>query len=156
MPAFERFDLDGRTATPRELARRWRDFHRQVRRASSSRVARLVGPLLGDDTRRRRLVQGLRGGEPEVVVTPAQDVRVFPLDYVASQPRPASPSSVTAEIVEFVEAPPGDVGRLVERFRAALDSTQEWLLVVNEGTSDDERRAIARANAQTKRRRKVG
>jgi len=143
VPAFERFDLDGRTATPREVARRWRDFHRLVRRASSSRVARLVGPLLGDDTRRRRLVQRLRHGAPEVVVSLAQDVRVFPLDYVASPPRPASPSSVAAENVEFVEAPPGDVGGLVERFHAALDSTKEWLLVVDEGTSVDERRAVA-------------
>ena len=143
MPAFERFDLDGRAATPRQISRRWREFHRQVRRASSSRVVRLVGPLLGDDTRRRRLAQRLRSDAPRVGVTEAEDVRVFPLDYVAA-PRPfASPTPVAEMSVAFVHAAPGDVDGLVDAFLRALDTTAQWLLVVDEATSDDERRAVA-------------
>ena len=102
-----------------------------------------MGPLLGDDTRRRRLAQRLRPDAPRAGVTDAADVRVFPLDYVAA-PRPfTSPTPATEMSVAFVQAAPGDVDGLVDAFVRALDETAEWLLVVDEETSDDERRAVA-------------
>ncbi len=142
MSAFERFDLDERAATPREVARRWREFHRQVRRVSSSRLARLVGPLLGDATRRRRLFDALRPPAREPRVLDPASVRVFPVNYVA-----ASAASVSGDdardAVEFIALSGDDPDELFEKFRVALTTSKEWLLV----TRDDEgaRRATAGA-----------
>ena len=137
MTAFERFDLNGRAATSQEIARRWRDFHRQVRRASSSRVTRLVGPLLGDDTRRRRFAQRLRPDQPDVVVV-REEVATFPLDYVATLRHNPSSSAAWGH-VEIVEATPGDNDGLVAGLRRALDSAKDWVLIVDARSTDDER-----------------
>ncbi len=110
---------------------------------SSGRVARLVGPLLGDDTRRRRLVERLRRDPAEVVAVPVVDVRVFPLDYVAASPRTSTPIPPVLANVEFVTARPGDVDGLVETLRAALDSSKEWLFIVDEGIGEDVRGTVA-------------
>jgi len=132
VPVFERFDLNGRAATPREIARRWRSFHREVRAVSSTPFARVLGPLLGDDTLRRRLVERWRPDSPAVQPVAVDEVRVFPPNYVASTPTaPMTPSQVL-EHVEFVVVRSSEPAELLERFAPALSSTKEWLLVVAE------------------------
>jgi GT2 family glycosyltransferase len=57
VPQFPRFDESPRIgASDLVLAQRWSTFHRSVR-AQSGRAAQLLGPLIGDDTRRRRWLE---------------------------------------------------------------------------------------------------
>ena len=143
MPAFERFDFNGQAASPREILRRWRIFHREVRRASSTRFARVLGPLLGDGTRRRRLAERLRPQVPDSPIARPCDVEVFPLAYIASSPSiPLSREEVSRR-VEFVYLDSSEPGELVQRFRSALDSTKEWLLIVQRGAGEDARDSAA-------------
>ncbi len=131
MPAFERFDLNGRAASPREIARRWHAFHREVRRLSSTPLARVVGPLLGDDTLRRRLVERWRPEGSEAVPVAPASVERFPANYV---PTPSSPGTHdVSDHVEIVRLRGDDPGELLEAFRIALASTKEWLLVALDG-----------------------
>ncbi len=129
MSAFERFDLDGRAASPHEVARRWRRFHRDVRRASSSRLARIVGPLLGDDTRRRRLAEALRPDATDPSPVDAASVRVFPTNYVPAATSVQHGGDVS---VEFITLTTEDPAELIEKFQAALTSSEEWLLVTSD------------------------
>jgi GT2 family glycosyltransferase len=58
VPAFKRFDLDGESDQPvvtdLEMKRRWASFHRDMRRMSGKWWQRILGELLGEDTRRYR------------------------------------------------------------------------------------------------------
>ena len=131
MPAFERFDLNGRAASSREIARRWRDFHQRVRRANATPLARVVGPLLGDDTRRRRLAERWR--PPAPAVTGAREpVTTFPHDYVRLDAAADVASLEVADHIEFVVLETDEPEELLEKFAVALTSTKEWLLVTHE------------------------
>jgi GT2 family glycosyltransferase len=140
--AFERFDLNGRAASPREMAKRWRDFHHDVRRVSSNRFARVVGPLLGDDTLWRRLAERLRPESPEVAPVVASAVSTFPHNYVPISATSGSSSPEISEHVEFVLLLSDEPGELLERFREALTSTKEWLLVTSD-VDESSRHALA-------------
>ena len=129
MSAFERFDLNGRAAGPREIARRWHAFHREVRAVSSTPLARVVGPLLGDDTLRRRLVERWRPEGADLVPVAPGSVETFPAGYRPSIPAlPRGPE--VSDHVEIVALRSDDPGELREAFRAAQGSTKEWMLVV--------------------------
>ncbi len=132
MSAFQRFDLNGRAATSAEIARRWRAFHRDVRRHSSTPFARLLGPLLGEDTRRRRLAERLRPAPPAPPTRLEDLVTSFPENYV---PRSygATSEPPLEDAVAFVVVDSSDPRLLDERFRDALGSSKEWLLVVSDG-----------------------
>jgi GT2 family glycosyltransferase len=141
--AFERFDLNGRAATPREIVKRWHAFHRQVRMVSSTPFARVVGPLLGDDTLRRRFVERWRPAAAEAVPVAPSQVNTFPPNYVASTPTPPMTPSEVLEHVEFVIVRTSEPSELIENFHQALASTKEWLLIVAEGTGEYARVAAA-------------
>ena len=129
MSGFERFDLNGRAASSREIARRWHAFHREVRRTSSTPLARVIGPLLGDDTLRRRAVERWRPATPEAVPTAPDEVETFPANYVAT--RPAAPLDDGAlEHIHLLRLAGDDPEELLEGFHEALNSTREWILVV--------------------------
>jgi GT2 family glycosyltransferase len=141
--AFERFDLNGRAATPREIVKRWRTFHRQVRIVSSTPLARVIGPLLGDDTLRRRLLERWRPSATEATPVVAAQVRTFPLNYVASTATPPMTPSEVLEHVEFIIVRSDAPHELLEKFHQALTSTKEWLLVIPEATGEYARVAAA-------------
>lgn len=147
MTAFERFDLNGRAPTPQEIARRWRDFHRDVRHASSSRVKRVMSPLLGDDTWRRRLYERLRPDAPTVAPPSTATVGVFPLDYVAPAFPPSIPAATLRDVLEHVAfvVASSDPAQLDEAFHDALASTKDWLIIVRPDLDEAERVATAGA-----------
>lgn len=143
--AFERFDLNGQAATPHEIARRWRSFHHDVRAVSSTPLARVLGPLLGEETRRRRLVDRLRRPARELTPPPQQKIDVFPLNYVAPTLAPTRWSSDVHDHVEFVLVDSSDPSELLERFRVAVASTKEWLFIARSDVEEAQRIASAAA-----------
>jgi GT2 family glycosyltransferase len=66
VPAFHRFDLEGESDQPvvtdQEMKRRWAAFHGDMRRMSGMWWQRILGELLGEDTRRYRVAR--RFGRP--------------------------------------------------------------------------------------------
>src|SRR5580658_3290954 len=66
VPAFQRFDLEGESDQPvvtdQEMKRRWAAFHGDMRRMSGKWWQRVLGELLGEDTRRYRVAR--RFGRP--------------------------------------------------------------------------------------------
>ncbi|MDH2904524.1 MAG: glycosyltransferase [Actinomycetota bacterium] len=143
MSAFERFDLNGRAATPGEVARRWRDFHAEVRRVSSSRLARVVGPLLGDDTRRRRIAERLRSAGHDPVAVTEGTVRTFPTNYVPTAVASGECSGDGSGRIEFVVLHSTEPAELFEKFHQALTSDKEWLMITHD--VDETSRAAAGA-----------
>jgi len=102
----------------------------------STPLARIVGPLLGDDTIRRRLLERWRPAPPELVPVAPESVRVFPLNYVASTPTPPMSPSEVLEHVELVVVATSDPLELLEKFHLALTGTKEWLLIVTEESGE--------------------
>jgi GT2 family glycosyltransferase len=141
--AFQRFDLNGQSAAPRDIARRWRDFHRDVRRVSSSPFARVIGPLLGEDTFRRRLAERLRPNAPVGELRTVSHVDSFPVNYVATQPSQVLTTSEIEDLVEFVVLQSVDPAELVEKSRVALASSKEWLIVTSANDDEASRLAVA-------------
>jgi GT2 family glycosyltransferase len=66
VPVFQRFDLEGESDQPivtdHEMKRRWAAFHGDMRRMSGKWWQRVLGELLGEDTRRYRVAR--RFGRP--------------------------------------------------------------------------------------------
>ena len=149
MAAFERFDLNGKAASSREIAKRWRDFHHDVRQVSSGRLARVVGPLLGDDTLRRRLAEKIRPDANDVAPVVTSVVDAFPTNYVPAEVAMSGDVALIGEHVEFVHLDSHEPDELIAKFRLALSSTKEWLLVT--GDEDITRREIAASVLYTHR-----
>lgn len=61
VPVFQRFDLEGESDQPvisdEEMKRRWAAFHMEMHYMSGHRWQRILGELLGEDTRRYRLAR---------------------------------------------------------------------------------------------------
>lgn len=129
MASFERFDLNGRAATHHEIARRWRDFHREVRTASSSPLARLIGPLLGDDTRRRRVLERWRPAPSAPQSVDLATVTRFP-DDLTPMSWPTSHEEAWHERVALVDVADDDPVSLYHGLTDAITSDREWVLVV--------------------------
>ena len=106
VPAFQRFDLDGESDQPvvsdEEMKRRWAAFHGDMREMSGKWWQRLLGELLGEDTRRYRFarrigrpllqfLRRLRAGRTEEPAKataqfadaplPEEESNVFPINY---------------------------------------------------------------------------
>jgi len=124
---YPRFDLgEGVLASDRELHRRWKAFHAAARSHSSSTLTRLVGPLLGDDTRRRRLAQSLesrlRGNQlPALPSAP-------PIESLLV---PAPPMSATPDMLARCAVVSIDTAALAVSFDDldAAVANSEWLLI---------------------------
>ncbi len=127
-----------------EVRRRWREFYREVRAASSTPLARVLGPLLGDDTRRRQLFNQVR--PPQSPSTTSTfwigDEAEFPAGYLPSALRgePLAPEDVIIVPVS-PNASPAD---LVEALEGALTLPSTWLLIVDATREWREHHAVAR------------
>jgi len=129
VPRYKRYDVDG--ASEQELAQRWRTFHRQVRSTTSGRAARLLAPLLGDDTARRRLAQSLlqrRSSGTTATSLAPQAITVRDLNRL----RPSHLIS-SAEATAAIAVVPVRLDNLDETFsliEASLAGDATWLLFV--------------------------
>jgi GT2 family glycosyltransferase len=169
VPAFQRFDLEGESNQPvvtdQEMKRRWAAFHGDMRRMSGKWWQRILGELLGEDTRRYRLARRL--GRPilqffrkmrsrqdnEPVKATAQfasaplktsESNIFPYNY---SPKTAirfinfasfelSTDDVTTIMID--ERLPASVA--IDAANTALESAiTTWILVCDVTSSDDER-----------------
>ena len=170
MPAFHRFDLEGESDQPvvtdLEMKRRWASFHGDMRQMSGKWWQRILGELLGEDTRRYRIAR--RFGRPilqffrrmrpsrqdsELIKARAQfataplktaESNIFPYNYspktsirfINLASFEVSTDDVTT--VEVDERWPASVA--IEAVNAALKATSAtWLFVCDVTRSDVER-----------------
>ncbi len=170
MPAFHRFDLEGESDQPvvtdLEMKRRWAAFHGDMRQMSGKWWQRILGELLGEDTRRYRIAR--RFGRPilqffrrmrpsrqdsELIKARAQfataplktaESNIFPYNYspktsirfINLASFEVSTDDVTT--VEVDERWPASVA--IEAVNAALKATSAtWLFVCDVTRSDVER-----------------
>ena len=170
MPAFHRFDLEGESDQPvvtdLEMKRRWASFHGDMRQMSGKWWQRILGELLGEDTRRYRIAR--RFGRPilqffrrmrpsrqdsELIKARAQfataplktaESNIFPYNYspktsirfINLASFEVSTDDVTT--VEVDERLPASVA--IEAANAALKATSAtWLFVCDVTRSDVER-----------------
>jgi GT2 family glycosyltransferase len=172
VPAFQRFDLDGESDQPvvsdEEMKRRWAAFHYDMHMMSGKRWQRILGELLGEDTRRYRiarifgrpilqLVRRLRTSrryEPIKATArfaseaiPEDKSKVFPLNY---SPKTAirfinlasyqvSTDDVTTVVVDERMPAPAAISAANE---ALNETTATWIFLCDT-TSTEEARATA-------------
>ncbi len=125
-----------------EIRRRWREFHRDVRDASSSPLARLLGPVLGNDTRRRRAFTRLRPAPTHPrAARELTEAEPFPLHY---SPRILRGEPLAPEDVVIVPlAPDASPARVVDEVTRALVLPSTWLLLVDDSREWREHHAVA-------------
>jgi GT2 family glycosyltransferase len=172
VPAFQRFDLEGESDLPvvtdEEMKRRWAAFHGDMREMSGKWWQRVLGELLGEDTRRYRfarrffrpplqVLRRLRAGrtdEPAKATAqfaaaplPEEESNVFPLNY---SPKTAirfinlasyevSRDDVTTIVVDEHQA----ASDAVDAANRAIESATTTWIFVCDTTSTDEERATA-------------
>ena len=172
VPVFQRFDLDGESDQPvitdQEMKRRWAAFHGDMRRMSGKWWQRILGQLLGEDTRRykaaRRLgrpllqfVRRLRASGTEEpakataqfadVARPEEESTVFPINYSPKTAirfiNLASYEVSTDDVTTVVVDERLDAATAIDLANRALEfSTATWLFVCD-ATSTEEERATA-------------
>src|ERR1035438_664539 len=172
LPAFQRFDLDGESDQPvvsdEEMKHRWAAFHYDMRAMSGKRWQRILGELLGEDTRRYRIarifgrpilqlgrrLRASRRDEPIKATArfasqaiPEDKSKVFPLNY---SPQTAirfinlasyqvSTDDVTTVVVDERMPAPAAINLANE---ALNETTATWIFLCDT-TSIDEERATA-------------
>jgi GT2 family glycosyltransferase len=169
VPAFKRFDLEGESDQPvitdLEMKRRWASFHGDMRRMSGKWWQRLLGELLGEDTRRYRwarrigrpplqLLRRVRsaGRDSEPVKATAQfataplktaESNIFPYNYspktsirfINLASYEVSTDDVTTVVVD--ERTAASIAILTAN--AALDTAATWIFICDTTTSEEER-----------------
>jgi GT2 family glycosyltransferase len=170
VPAFHRFDLEGESDKPvvtdLEMKRRWASFHGDMRQMSGKWWQRILGELLGEDTRRYRFARrfgrpilqffrrmGLLRQDSELIKARAQfataplktaESNIFPYNYspktsirfINLASFEVSTDDVTT--VEVDERLPASVA--IEAANTALKATSAtWLFVCDVTRSDVER-----------------
>jgi len=172
VPAFQRFDLEGESDLPvvtdQEMKRRWAAFHGDMREMSGKWWQRLLGELLGEDTRRYRFarrigrpllqfLRRLRAGRTEAPAkataqfadapVPEEESNVFPINY---SPKTAirfinlasyevSRDDVTTVAVDELQG----AADAVDAVNQAIESATTTWIFVCDTTSTDEERATA-------------
>jgi GT2 family glycosyltransferase len=139
---FARFDLPHQSIDDDVLARRWRSFHRALRRQSNQPGARTLGILLGDDTRRRRWAQRLRDSR-QSNRSPVGDARGF-LEHarVWPSPVPATPDEIVRSVT-VVPVDPTGPSKACPSVLDALRGEKEWLVLVDAGQTIDAATLVA-------------
>jgi GT2 family glycosyltransferase len=169
VPAFQRFDLEGESDLPvvtdEEMKRRWALFHYDMRDMSGKRWQRILGEILGEDTRRYRFARRVgrpllqlyrrlrrsRSDQPIKVTAqfaseaiPEDKSQVFPLNY---SPKTAirfvnlasfaiSTDDVTTVVVD--ERQPASAA--IHAANEALEgSVATWIFVCDVTSTEDER-----------------
>ena len=135
-PFYDATDPAG--ASPAELARRWRTFHDNVRSRSNRPLARKLGPLLGDDTRRRRwamrLEQTLRPAHPGPMVAPTRRPFIHGVELLRRPLTTEARPNLAAHIgVLALDAAATNAKTLLDE----LARTHEWVLLVDEAGDED-------------------
>ena len=159
MPLLQRFDDDAMPAlTPEELKARWVAFHQEIRRMAGTRVQRIAGRMLGEDTRRYRLARrifrpalqawrNLRKLEKKKapLVSVGNAPEVFPvnyrprvIDYAAFEILSVDLSDVSVvEVDEESSAPSEFVAVLNDTLN---ETAAEWLFLCDPSTPLENRR----------------
>ena len=152
MPPLQRFD-QGQSAplSDEELNRRWAGFHRAVHSSSPNPLRRLIGPLLGENTARDRVLRLLltpwlaRRRRGDVTATTLEDQAApFPSNF-----EPGAESSKSHHhdhhvrrdvLVVVVNEEGSSLGALVDSLNESLRASEcTWLLLVDVATGADER-----------------
>ncbi|MGC2168009.1 MAG: hypothetical protein WA580_02800, partial [Acidimicrobiales bacterium] len=159
MPLLQRFDEDTVTPlTPEELKSRWVHFHQEIRRLSGTRLQRIAGRMLGEDTWRYKAARTIfrpplrawrtwrkKEKTRPTLVSAAQATEIYPVNY---RPRVTDYSleyaALNADLgdVVTVEVPAdaGDARSVIESLTVALnETTAEWIFLCDSSTSDDAR-----------------
>src|ERR1700722_6767260 len=163
LPLLQRFDDDSTAPlTPEELKARWVHFHQEIRRLSGTRLQRIAGRMLGEDTWRYatartifrpplRLWRAWRKGEKKAIdLVPAHQAaqagEIYPVNY---RPRNINYelelASLTVDlndvaIVEVDENGPS-AGPVVDALNTTLnETTTEWIFLCDVSTTQDARR----------------
>jgi O-antigen biosynthesis protein len=173
VPAFQRFDLDGESDQPvvtdLEMKRRWAAFHGDMRRMSGKWWQRILGQLLGEDTRRYRLarkfgrpiLQSLRRirssnaqGEPVKATAQFADApvvapesTVFPINYSPKTAirfiNLASYQVSTDDVTTILVGEDASATAAVDEANRVLEETKATWIFLCDVTSTDEQRATA-------------
>ena len=160
MYGLQRFDVE--TTPPisdAEIKRRWNWFHHEIRNMSGMWWQRWAGQLLGENTRRYRVVRwffrpllkALRAGREKpspTKVAASKAVEVFPVNY---RPRVIAPldqellENALREVeVMVVDESAGDATTLINELNERVGgSTKTWLLLVDTTSLEQERHEAA-------------
>ncbi|HEY1824504.1 MAG TPA: glycosyltransferase [Acidimicrobiales bacterium] len=160
MPLLQRFDEESVTPlTPEELKARWVHFHQEIRRLSGTRLQRIAGRMLGEDTWRYRsartifrpLLRAWRNWRKKektrpTLVSAAQATEIYPVNY---RPRIVDYAQDVAglevdlgDVTIFeIDASDLDAAHVVTALNSTLnETTTEWLFLADSATTNDERR----------------
>ena len=160
MYGLQRFDVE--TTPPisdAEIKRRWNWFHHEIRNMSGLWWQRWAGQLLGENTRRYRVVRWvfrpllkvLRAGREKPAptkVAASKAVEVFPVNYrpkvvVAPAAQLVADALTDVEIVVVDESASDAVTVINELNEHVGNSAKTWLLLVDVSSSEPERHEAA-------------
>jgi GT2 family glycosyltransferase len=175
LPLLQRFDDDTiAPLTPEELKARWVHFHQEIRRLSGTRLQRIAGRILGEDTFRYALARTIfrpplrlwrawrKKEKKKINLVPAHQAAhagvIYPVNY---RPRiidyeielatlTFDPNDVA--IVEVDESAPS-AAPVVEALNSTLnETTAEWIFLCDVSTSEESRRySVAKLLAHASR-----
>jgi GT2 family glycosyltransferase len=163
LPLLQRFDDDSiAPLSPEELKERWTHFHHEIRRLSGTRLQRIAGRMLGEETWRyatartifRPLLKAWRTWrkkeKKQINLVPAHQAaqagEIYPVNYrprVVDYDLELASIDVDANdvaIIEVDEAGPS-AGPVVEALNNTLnETTAEWIFLCDVSASEESRR----------------
>jgi GT2 family glycosyltransferase len=172
LPLLQRFDDDSiAPLTPEELKARWVHFHQEIRRLSGTRLQRIAGRMLGEDTfryafartifrRPLRLWRAWRKKEVKKVtlVSAARATEIYPVNYrprIIDYELELASLTVDANDVAIVEVDENGptAAPVVDALNNALNETAaEWIFLCDVSTSDEARQySVAKLLARATR-----
>lgn len=154
MSTFKRFDLiEESPLSQRELRRRWSKFRADIYRAQGDPLRRIVGQVLGVETRREKAVKAvlspLRKGQvslaPPSVRTNTPQPQVFPENYQLKEAIASRTSQRDSQVlVLVVPSAPASIQSLIDSLNETVFTTSaKWILLVNEDIDGNETSFIA-------------
>jgi GT2 family glycosyltransferase len=159
LPLLQRFDDDSiAPLTPEELKARWVHFHQEIRRLSGTRLQRIAGRMLGEDTFRYafartifrpplRVWRAWRKKETKKVtlVSAAKAIEIYPVNYrprIIDYELELATLAVDANDVAIVEVDENGptAAPVVEALNDTLNETAaEWIFLCDVSTPDEAR-----------------
>jgi O-antigen biosynthesis protein len=172
LPLLQRFDDDSiAPLTPEELKARWVHFHQEIRRLSGTRLQRVAGRMLGEDTFRYafartifrpplRLLRSLQKKEKKKVtlVSAAKAIEIYPVNYrprIIDYELELASLAVDANDVAIVEVDENGptAGPVVDALNDTLnETTAEWIFLCDVATPREARQySVAKLLAHSTR-----
>jgi GT2 family glycosyltransferase len=159
---IHQFDTDeaAPTITDKELRRRWASFHGSIRMVSGPWLPRVIGRMLGEDTRRYRVARffgrpvlrafrALRGGPPagapkDAALPKAPKGSSFPLNYLprklsALNIAEADESTLREVAVVQVEDSRTDALAIATLNQTVQETSATWLFLASPESTDAQR-----------------